>query len=106
MAATSTQSAKLDAAEVEARVAARRGDGGQRSGNGNAAPGSRLADAFEAVERFPVLIESRERVIAAATDEQPRVGELVEAVESDVSLTISVLRFANRSGLVAGGVAS
>src|ERR1700712_4087947 len=73
---------------------------------GAPAPGSRLAEAFEAVERFPVLIESRERVIGAATAEQPRVGELVEAVESDVSLTISVLRFANRSGLVAGGVAS
>jgi putative nucleotidyltransferase with HDIG domain len=72
---------------------------------GAPAPGSRLAEAFEAVERFPVLIESRERVIAAATAETARVGELVEAVEADVSLTISVLRFANRSGLVAGGVA-
>jgi putative nucleotidyltransferase with HDIG domain len=79
------------------------------SGNGNgatrgsAAPGSRLAEAFEAVERFPVLIESRERVIAAATADTARIGELVEAVESDVALSISVLRFANRSG-VAGGV--
>ena len=71
---------------------------------GAAAPGSRLADAFEAVERFPVLIESRERVIAAATAETARIGELVEAVESDVALAISVLRFANRNGLVAGGV--
>jgi putative nucleotidyltransferase with HDIG domain len=109
MAATSTPKlAKLDAEEVEARVAAaRRGEGGQRSGNANAAaaPGSRLADAFEAVERFPVLVESRERVIDAATGDQPRVADVVEAVESDVSLTISVLRFANRSGLVAGGVA-
>lgn len=69
------------------------------------APGSRLADAFEAVERFPVLIESRERVIRAATAETARIGELVEAVESDVALTIAVLRFANRSGVVAGGVA-
>ena len=42
----------------------------------------------------------------AATAETARVGDLVEAVESDVALTISVLRFANRSGLVAGGVAS
>ena len=71
-----------------------------------AAPGSRLAAAFEAVERFPVLIESRERVMRAATAETARVGELVEAVESDVALTISVLRFANRSGVVAGGVGS
>jgi putative nucleotidyltransferase with HDIG domain len=69
------------------------------------APGSRLAEAFEAVERFPVLIESRERVMRAATAETSRLGELVEAVESDVALTIAVLRFANRSGMVAGGIA-
>src|SRR3954454_18702667 len=68
------------------------------------APGSRLADAFEAVERYPVLIESRDRVIAAATAETARGGEIIEAVESDVSLAIAVLRHANRSGLIAGGV--
>ena len=80
--------------------------GDSKAGSRNAAaPGSRLAEAFEAVERFPVLLESRERVIAAATAENARVGEIVEAVESDVSLAISVLRHANRGGLVAGGVA-
>lgn len=62
------------------------------------APGARLAAAFEAVERFPALIECRARVMRAATAETPRVGELVEAVESDVALTIAVLRFANRGG--------
>jgi putative nucleotidyltransferase with HDIG domain len=77
-------------------------DGNSRTGP---APGSRLAEAFEAVDRFPVLIESRERVMQAATAETSRLGDLVEAVESDVALTIAVLRFANRSGLVAGGVA-
>ncbi len=81
-------------------------DAGPRGGSrGAPAPGSRLAEAFEAVERFPVLIESRERVIGAATAETPRVGELIAAVEADVALTISVLRFANRSG-VSSGVAS
>jgi len=70
------------------------------------APGSRLAKAFEAVERFPVLFESRERVMRAATAETARVADLVEAIESDVALTISVLRFANRSGIAAGGVAT
>jgi putative nucleotidyltransferase with HDIG domain len=70
-----------------------------------AAPGSRLAEAFEAVERFPVLIESRERVIAAATAETARAGDIVAAVESDVALTIAVLRHANRGGIVAGGIA-
>ena len=61
-------------------------------------PGARLAAAFEAVERFPALVESRARVMQAATAETARVGELVEAVESDVALTIAVLRFANRGG--------
>src|SRR6201985_2998966 len=81
---------------------------GTSAGNGDrsaAAPGSRLAEAFEAVERFPVLIESRERVIAAATAETARVGDLMETVEADVALSISVLRFANRGGMTAGGVA-
>jgi putative nucleotidyltransferase with HDIG domain len=70
------------------------------------APGARLAAAFEAVERFPVLIESRARVMQAATAETPRVGEVVEAVESDVGLAIAVLRYANRTSLEAGGIAS
>jgi putative nucleotidyltransferase with HDIG domain len=70
-----------------------------------AAPGSRLAEAFEAVERFPVLIESRERVITASTAETARVGDIVAAVEGDVALTIAVLRQANRGGIVAGGIA-
>jgi putative nucleotidyltransferase with HDIG domain len=96
MAATTTETnARTAAAESSGKAAAR----------GAPAPGSRLAEAFEAVERFPVLIESRERVIAAATAETARVGELVEAVEADVALAISVLRFANRTGMVAGGVA-
>jgi putative nucleotidyltransferase with HDIG domain len=70
------------------------------------APGARLAAAFEAVERFPVLIESQARVMKAATAETSRVGEVVEAVESDVALTIAVLRAANRSGTVPGGAAT
>jgi putative nucleotidyltransferase with HDIG domain len=71
---------------------------------GAPAPGARLAAAFEAVERFPALLESRARVMDAATADSPRMGALVEAVESDVALTIAVLRFANRSanGEVAG----
>jgi putative nucleotidyltransferase with HDIG domain len=68
---------------------------GRRRGS---APGSRLAEAFEAVERFPVLLESRERVMKAAAAATPKVGEIIEAVESDVALTIAVLQFANRGG--------
>jgi putative nucleotidyltransferase with HDIG domain len=75
-----------------------------KGSRGAPAPGSRLAEAFEAVERFPVLIESRERVIVAATAETARLGDLIETVEADVALAISVLRFANRGGMTAGGV--
>jgi putative nucleotidyltransferase with HDIG domain len=78
---------------------------GPKAGRAAPAPGSRLAEAFEAVERYPVLTESRDRVITAATAETARNGEIIEAVESDVALAISVLRNANRSGLQAGGVA-
>src|SRR5690606_24386683 len=91
-------------AEAEGLAAASRpetsenGTAGTR-GSAGPAPGSRLAEAFEAVERFPVLIESRERVIAAATADNARIGELVEVVEADVALSISVLRFANRPGM-------
>lgn len=75
-----------------------------RKGGTKAAPGARLAAAFEAVEKFPVLMESRARVMRAATAETGRVGELVEAVESDVGLAIAVLRFANRSVNPVGGI--
>src|ERR1700755_85203 len=94
MASTTTQSSGRAAASEAAA----------RNGRGAPAPGSRLADAFEAVERFPVLIESRERVMSAATAETARIGDLVEAVESAVALTIAVLRFANRSGVAGGNI--
>jgi putative nucleotidyltransferase with HDIG domain len=96
MASTTTQTTGRSAAAAEI---------GTKASRGAPAPGSRLAEAFEAVERFPVLIESRERVIAASTAETARIGDLVETVESDVALAISVLRFANRGGMSAGGVA-
>src|ERR1700750_1365709 len=94
MSLTTTQSAARAPVQDAARTGSRAAP----------APGSRLAEAFEAVERFPVLIESRERVITAATAETARPGDIVEAVESDVALTIAVLRQANRTGHKAGGV--
>src|SRR4051794_22550774 len=77
----------------------------RKDANAKPAPGARLAAAFEAVEKFPVLIESRTRVMRAAPAETARIGELVETVESDVGLAIAVLRFANRS-VSAGGIAT
>jgi putative nucleotidyltransferase with HDIG domain len=79
---------------------------GGKDAGGRPAPGARLAAAFEAVEKFPVLLESRARVMHAATAENGRLGDLVEAVEADVGLAIAVLRFANRSSSPAASIGS
>ena len=61
----------------------------------NEGHGRRLTAAFEALEAFPALAESRDRVIRLATAERISVADIVGAVESDVALVISVLRVAN-----------
>jgi putative nucleotidyltransferase with HDIG domain len=63
----------------------------------NEGHGRRLTAAFEALEAFPALAESRNRVLRVVRAERSSVGEVVAAVESDVSLVITVLRIANRS---------
>ena len=63
----------------------------------NEGHGRRLTAAFEALEAFPALAESRNRVLRLVREEQPSVGEVVQAVESDVALVITVLRIANRA---------
>ena len=59
--------------------------------------GRRLTVAFEALEAFPALAESRNRVLRVVREEHTSVGEVVAAVESDVALVITVLRIANRT---------
>jgi len=61
----------------------------------NEGHGRRLTAAFEALEAFPALAESRDRVIRLATADRISVADIVGAVESDVALVISVLRVAN-----------
>jgi HD-like signal output (HDOD) protein/DNA-binding CsgD family transcriptional regulator len=61
----------------------------------NEGHGRRLTAAFEALEGFPVLAESRKRLLALFASGEPSRAEVVAAVESDVSLTIAVLRLAN-----------
>ncbi len=58
--------------------------------------GQRLTAAFEALEHFPVLAESRNRLLALVAGERPSPGEVVTAIESDVALVIAVLRQANQ----------
>ncbi len=58
--------------------------------------GRRLTMAFEALEAFPALAESRDRLLAVISKEHVATADVVTAVESDVALIISVLRLANR----------
>src|SRR5881409_1868641 len=57
--------------------------------------GARLTAAFDALERFPALAESRNRVLALVAEDRPSTAEVVGAIESDVALVIAVLRLAN-----------
>ena len=58
--------------------------------------GRRLTAAFEAMEVFPALAESRNRVLSLVREERSSNGKVVAAVESDVALVTTVLRMANR----------
>src|SRR3954447_21567784 len=65
-------------------------------GRHNEGHGRRLTAAFEALESFPALAESRNRLLRVVSEERVSAGEVVAAVESDVALIISVLRLANQ----------
>jgi putative nucleotidyltransferase with HDIG domain len=69
--------------------------GAQRPSEGH---GRRLTAAFEALEAFPVLAESRNRLLSLVGGEPLPVGEVVDAVESDIALVVAVLRLANEVG--------
>ncbi len=62
----------------------------------NEPTGSRLTSAFAALEVFPALAEARERLCAAICANHLAPAEVAAAIESDVALTVSVLRLANR----------
>ena len=60
--------------------------------------GHRLTAAFEALERFPALAESRDRVLHLVTNGNDKsTTDLVEAIERDVALVITVIRYANKA---------
>lgn len=63
----------------------------------NEGHGRRLTLAFEALEMFPALAESRNRLLSVVSKENVATAEIVTTVESDVSLMVSVLRLANRN---------
>ncbi len=62
----------------------------------NEGHGRRLTMAFEALEAFPALAESRDRLLSVVSKDHVATADVVSAVESDVALIIAVLRLANR----------
>src|ERR671935_1082895 len=62
----------------------------------NEGHGRRLTAAFEALEAFPVLVESRNRVLRLFESGEPSTADVVAAVEADVALAVTVLRLANQ----------
>jgi putative nucleotidyltransferase with HDIG domain len=63
----------------------------------NEGHGRRLTMAFEALEAFPALAESRDRLLSVMAKDHVATADIVAAVESDVALIIAVLRLANRA---------
>jgi putative nucleotidyltransferase with HDIG domain len=63
----------------------------------NEGHGRRLTMAFEALEGFPALAESRDRLLSVVSKDHVATADVVSAVESDVALIIAVLRLANRA---------
>ena len=73
----------------------------------NEGHGRRLTAAFEALEAFPVLAESRNRVMRLFEEGDPATADVVAAVEADVALAVAVLRLANQvDGRMRGRVES
>ncbi|MDQ4049694.1 MAG: HDOD domain-containing protein [Actinomycetota bacterium] len=64
-------------------------------GRPNEGHGRRLTAAFDALEAFPALAESRDRVMRIVREDRTSTGDVVAAVESDVALVTTVLRMAN-----------
>jgi putative nucleotidyltransferase with HDIG domain len=63
----------------------------------NEGHGRRLTNAFEALEAYPVLVESRNRVLRLfEPGPEPSVADVVAAVEADVALSVTVVRLANQ----------
>src|SRR6476469_5100627 len=62
----------------------------------NEGHGRRLTMAFEALEAFPALAESRDRLLSVIAKDHVATADVVSAVESDVALIISILRLANQ----------
>jgi putative nucleotidyltransferase with HDIG domain len=89
-----------DIARVPASAASTAPAGAANAASGerhqNEGHGRRLTMAFEALEAFPALAESRARLLSVVSRDHVATADVVTAVESDVALIIAVLRIANQ----------
>jgi HD-like signal output (HDOD) protein/DNA-binding CsgD family transcriptional regulator len=90
-----TKASPNRAAQAQRRPGATAPGSGER--HQNEGHGRRLTMAFEALEAFPALAESRDRRRSGVSKDHVATADVVSAVESDVALIIAVLRLANRS---------
>jgi putative nucleotidyltransferase with HDIG domain len=80
------------------QAAARRNEsGGSGERHQNEGHGRRLMLAFEALDAYPALSESRARLLSIISKDNVATADIVTAVESDVALIIAVMRLANAS---------
>jgi putative nucleotidyltransferase with HDIG domain len=96
---SNTKKTKQAPAKAAANDAVRSAPPGAPAGerHQNEGHGRRLTMAFEALEAFPALAESRDRLLSVIAKDHVATADIVAAVESDVALIIAVLRLANRA---------
>jgi putative nucleotidyltransferase with HDIG domain len=99
--ASASEQARRPASPAAASPAGERQPSGERQASAerhqNEGHGRRLTMAFEALEAFPALAESRARLLAVVTKDHVATADVVTAVESDVALITAVLRLANQA---------
>jgi len=86
-----TAPARPGATAAANRAPAQPGERHQNEGHGR-----RLTMAFEALEAYPALAESRARLLSVMAKDHVATADVVTAVESDVAMIIAVLRLANQ----------
>jgi len=85
-----------DSLKVKAarRSVAAAGSGERHQNEGH---GRRLTLAFDALDGFPALSESRSRLLSVVSKDNVATADIVSTVESDVALIIAVMRLANEA---------
>lgn len=75
-----------------------------QSARGRGGGGHRLSAAFEALNTFPALSMSVDRLVKLTSSEGASSGDIADAVEADAAIAIAVMRAANNGGSPQGGV--